>query len=393
MAYGLTPAGFVPKPLDACKAELEEALRGAFGQGINLTPPSRFATIVGVLADRESELWDLAAAVYASFDPDQAVGEALENVSALTGTRRAAPTSSIVREVALTGTRGTTVLAGKVLSVFGAPESRFALAEDVTLDEDGSGVGLFVAEKTGPISAPAGSLTVIETPVAGWQAATNPVDAELGTHLETDPTLRVRRRIELQSLGNAALDAIRGDVLQVKDVLSCSVFENDDALLANAEGMPPKSVEVVVVGGDDEEIAAAIFASVAAGIATHGTTSIVVIDSEKTEHVVKFTRPATIPLYLTAAIAKDPKNFPGDGEARIRAALLDFARTTYAGGVDVVASRLYGPIASVPGVLDVTLAIGAAPNPAGTARIPVSTRQRAALEDVRIALTFADEVP
>jgi uncharacterized phage protein gp47/JayE len=393
MSFGVTPTGFIPKTLADCKADLEDAFRGEFGQGINLTPPSRFATLIGIFAERLAEVWDLAAAIYSSFDPDQAVGDALEARCLLTGTLRAEARSSVVKGVVLSGTPGTSIPSGRVLSVQGSPDSRFLSSVDATIGDGGAVAVDFVAERTGPVVALAGTLTVIETPVAGLTSATNPTDAILGSDVETDAALRTRRRFELRSLGNAALDAIRGDVLQVAGVASCAVFENDTEV-EDADGMPPHSVEVVVSGGDDDEIAAAIFGSVAGGVGTHGTTSVGVTDSEGVDHTIKFTRPVAVPIYLVIAIEKDPNAFPVDGVTQIRDALLAFGVATYAGGVDVAAARLYGPISKVAGVLDVpVLNIGTAPAPATGARVAIGSREFAVLDSSRIAITPTNGTP
>jgi hypothetical protein len=45
MAYGVTPAGFVPKPLAVIQAELQDDLRATFGAGINLSASSVFGQI------------------------------------------------------------------------------------------------------------------------------------------------------------------------------------------------------------------------------------------------------------------------------------------------------------------------------------------------------------
>ena len=85
----------------------------------------------------------------------------------------------------------------------------------------------FLAQNYGPIAAPAGSLTEILTPVAGWQSLTN-LDAGItGREQETDAELRLRREQSLHSLGAATVEAIRSRLLQeVPNVVSVTIFEN-----------------------------------------------------------------------------------------------------------------------------------------------------------------------
>lgn len=85
----------------------------------------------------------------------------------------------------------------------------------------------FLAQAFGPIPAPAGSLTEILTPVAGWQSLTN-LDAGLtGREQETDAELRLRRAQSLHLIGSATVEAIRARLLQeVPGVTSVTIFEN-----------------------------------------------------------------------------------------------------------------------------------------------------------------------
>ena len=126
------------------------------------------------------------------------------------------------------------------------------------------------AQNTGPVQAPAGTLTVIETPVTGWTSVTNPLDADpVGTNLESDIDFRIRRLEELAIAGRATTEAIKSQVLTVDDVTAVVVFEND-LFVVDPDDRPPKSVDIVVEGGVIAEIAAKIFDTVAAGILTIG---------------------------------------------------------------------------------------------------------------------------
>lgn len=78
----------------------------------------------------------------------------------------------------------------------------------------------------GPIFAPAGSLTVIDTPVTGWTGVNNPIDCITGSNLETD-TLAIQRWKTLRaSQANGPIQAIVEKVLQVPGVTQCIGFEN-----------------------------------------------------------------------------------------------------------------------------------------------------------------------
>lgn len=446
MTAGLSASGFTPKPYAEALGEIEDALRAQFGSAINLSPQSAFGQIAGVLANEVAAAWDLAQAVYDATNPDAATGAALDAICAISGTvRRAATKSSAV--VTVTGAPGTVLSQGREIGVDGSND-RFETTADVTIAAllawatttpyvvgdrrtrtsrvyevtvagtsggtgpsgtgsaisdggvtwryigEGTGAADVAAEATaaGPVVALAGDLIEIETPVSGWQSVTNLLDAETGTDEETDAELRIRREAELRRPGNATVEAIRATILDVTGVESCTVYENPTDT-TDGDGVPPHAIEALVLGGDDDAVAAAIFASVAAGILAHGTTTETVTDSQGIDHDVGFTRPDEIEVYVIAHVTFDADKYPDDGDDQVAAAILALGET-YPGGLDVRANALRAPVFAVSGVLDVpNLYIGTAPTPSAETTITITTRQIAAFDSSRISVVSASGTP
>jgi uncharacterized phage protein gp47/JayE len=132
MAFGLTQSGFVSKRIADIQTEIETSLRSELGNSINLLPSSVFGQLVGIFSERESELWELAEAVYNSQYPATAEGLTLDNVVSLTGLTRQPGTRSTV-DLIFKGTAGTIIPAGSVFSVLNDTTARFVLANDLTL--------------------------------------------------------------------------------------------------------------------------------------------------------------------------------------------------------------------------------------------------------------------
>ena len=85
----------------------------------------------------------------------------------------------------------------------------------------------FLCDAFGPIPCPAGALTNILTPIAGWNSITNLIAGNTGTLVETDAQLRIRRQNSIRLLGSATVPAITAGLLQkVPGVTSAIVFEN-----------------------------------------------------------------------------------------------------------------------------------------------------------------------
>lgn len=444
MAYGVTATGFSVKTYEVIVEELHDAWRAAFGAS---SLGERAQRLLAIVAERLAEVWELAEDVYAAFDPDGAVDDALDALCALTGTTRE-PASESTVTLTLTGTGATVVPAGSTVET-ASTAIEFTTDEDATLAElvawanttayvlddrrsnggnsyicitagtsAGSGGPTTTADDitdgtvhwrylgegtaavdvtatataTGPLVATSGDLTEIVTPVSGWLGVTNLLDADLGTDLETDEDLRVRRGDELAGGGASTADAIRAAVLDVADVTTCRVFYNDSDV-TDADGVPPHAVEVLVQGGADQDIWDALLASVAAGIATHGDEAGTAEDSEGVSHDVYFSRPEARTVYAEIVLTKDPDTYPTDGDAQVKAAIVAL-EDVLGVGYDVTASRVSAAVFSVTGVLDVTdVDIGTSAAPPDGTTITVSTRQVATFDTSRITVTSSDGTP
>jgi hypothetical protein len=288
---------------------------------------------------------------------------------------------------------------------------------DITIDVPhwrfiGEGTGVIdvdaVSKDTGPVIGVSGDITVRDTAVFGWNGVKNLADAALGRNIETDAELRVRREQELSQAGTTVPDAIRADLLELEDstetkiVQSATVFYNDSDV-TDSDGVPPHSVECLVrlpVGADfDQLVYNQLFASVAAGIRTHGTSVGTVVDSEGTSHTIKFTRPQEITIYVDLTFTKDPRTYPANGNAQVQAAVVDYGNAQL-GGVDAVASRIGAQAFKVTGVLDVPRSgslggclIKTSAGPTSDATIAISTRQLAVYDTSRITLHTSDATP
>lgn len=171
------------------------------------------------------------------------------------------------------------------------------------------------AETSGAISAVAGSLNVIETPITGWTGIANIVDADEGRAVESDLEYRTRIRLLLRAVGSATPDAITSRLLEItiangftSDVEAAAVFENTSDVVDGA-GRPPHSFEAVVLGGLDAEVGQQIWDHKPAGIATFGSTTEGVVDVNGAAHTVDFSRPTELFAHLLITITKG-EDFP-----------------------------------------------------------------------------------
>lgn len=452
--YGFTPQGFVPKPTAVILAELQSSLHGLYGAGVPLGAATYLGTMSALIADRAGSLWDLLQAAVSAGDPDAAEDAALEVIALYRLVFREGVLPSLAR-LTLTGVAGTAVAR---LSRVSISDTTVAFATDttatltavparapsavvppdalrsnsgavyytVTGGTTGAGAGpsgsgaaiadgsvtwsfvgtggaaardvLSYCTTDGPVPAPAGSLTQIDTFVAGWQGATNLLDAELGALRQTDESLRYTSEASLAGPGTGTPEAIRSALLRLTGVRGCTVFSNRGDT-TDADGVPPKSIEVLITGGDDGAIARTIYEEAGAAEGLAGSTSVTITDSEGFPQIIRFTRPTIVPIYVAITVGRDAARYPAGGAAAVSNLLVNYGDAQHTGS-DVLAFTLAGQAApriqdgvlreQVPGVTQVkSCAVGTAPSPSGSS-VTITRRQFGDLDSSRVAVVEED---
>jgi uncharacterized phage protein gp47/JayE len=122
--YGLTPTGFNIPRYDEILSEINAAFISAFGPAINLRADEFLGQAIRVFAARETIVWQQQLGVYNSRYPETAQGINLDNVSSITAIERLPATFSLVTGIA-TGTLGTIIPAGSIVSVINDSDSKF----------------------------------------------------------------------------------------------------------------------------------------------------------------------------------------------------------------------------------------------------------------------------
>ena len=89
--------------------------------------------------------------------------------------------------------------------------------------DEATSAGNITGINTGTISAPANSLTLILTPVAGWTSTNNPEALVLGREEEADAELRLRATGTASNTGKATPDAIETALLNVDGVSGVNI--------------------------------------------------------------------------------------------------------------------------------------------------------------------------
>ena len=380
----LTDSGFVRDRYQDERDQLAERWQ-SYLPGRRTDSQSVNGRIISIQADLVDSTNAKIEMLLSAFSPYSARGNLLSRLAPLMSKSRREAVISSVRLTVTATAAGVTIPAGSIVGQ-ASGASRFATIADVTVAPSGSAFVSAFATEAGAIEAAAGTLTEIQTPVFGWASVTNAGDASVGRSRETDAQLRFRMlRTSAAAVGTP--EGIQAALGELDGVTYARVLENDGDTV-NASGMPPHSIFPIVDGGSDEEIALSLLATVASGI--QYTTSADIAEPDWTSVVVQnpanlqdetiwFARPSDTSGAVAMTIETDSE-FPSDGLARIKAAVIAFA-DSWDIGKTLYASRLYSPVNTVPGIDINGLTIDA------TDRIELEAYERIKLTESDITIT------
>lgn len=224
------------------------------------------------------------------------------------------------------------------------------------------------AVTAGPIVQPANTITKIETSRLGWDSVTNPQAAVPGRYRETDEELRRRfRNTKFDRAGNI-VEAVYSALFSLDNVEQVFIDDNNTDQVSEF-GTPPHSFLVLVEGGVSSEIARAIWDNRGAGVRSVGNTVVTITDKFGYPRQINFSRPTLYNIFINLSLTTD-QNFPEDGYDQIRVAIINYLDSLSI-GQDVVYSRLYTPINSIPGHQVDSLLVGISSPPSSTGNIIV----------------------
>lgn len=415
--FGLTSSGFIIEPLDQILSDIEQVELSGISPSLNVQAEEPIGVVNGIVAQKIFELWQLAAALYNGMDPDQAVGDQLASLALLTGTKRDPATETVVFGCTVNVNAGFSQAPGTMFaSVTGNPSVLYTNEETVASVGGGNVTVDFKATTAGPNQALAGTLIVIAVPITGWNSITNPNDGVVGSNIEADPALRIRRDEELQASGSDTADSIRSLIFRdlqpdgpppfttSSATVAATVLHNDTDT-TDSNGLPPHSIEAIVyqpgnTSADDIAFATLLSQNKAAGINTHSGngTSKPIVDSQGTTENIFYTRPTAVRLFVDITLTTDPITFPSNGAALVKNALHVYAnggvdngglvqQGHYNPGSEVFVLALQAQAFTVPGVLDVTaFKVDTVFPPLNTANLPIDIRHVATLAtaDIRV---------
>ena len=328
MALTFDPqTGFSADDVSDVRVAVAQAWKQAFRSDntaeLNTEPETPAGQIIdsqtASITQKDSELLYLAN----MFNPLKATGIFQDALGEIYYIRRkpAIASSAVIK---CTGLPGTVIpVSAQVMST--ADDTVWQNTEAVTIGSDGTCECVFECQSAGLISAAAGTLSRINTMVAGWDTAVNPRAATVGQNAETQGAFEARRYASVGLNSRGTISAVYARVANCANVVSCIVRENKTNMPIEIDGyyLKAHSVFVSVVGGSDEDIAEAIYNSCSAGCDYNGNTTVAVTDSatKAVENVI-FYRPEEFDVYVKVTLqGKD--SLPDEYEKTVKSAVYD----------------------------------------------------------------------
>lgn len=324
----ITDQGVIVPDTATIRDEVVADWRALFGQDLVVTPE----TPQGIFITQDVQIRDGVARNNAELanqiNPDIAGGVWLDGIWRLTGGSRRPATRSMLPGVILSGQPNTLVPAGSVAVVSGTG-ARFVTTAPAVIGAGGTVTVSMIAEMTGPVSAPAGSLDQVASSVLGWETVSNPIGAVVGRNVESDVAGRQRRRNTLALQSISAPEAIVSRLYDIDGVRSLTFRENvtDTTMLIDGILLRYHSVWVCVEGGTDAEIAQALLETKTLGAGFTGDIVVPTIEPVSGQtYNVQFDRPAELTYFVRVTVkptALDAQNIVRDAISAYVAGELD----------------------------------------------------------------------
>ena len=249
-----------------------------YGADINTASNTPDGNLINIFTLSKEDILQLCVSIYDSFDPDQAVGIALDNISQLCGIARKGG-SYTHTNIVLTTTQAVNIngldnTISTPFTISDANGNEFYLTTTQTIGSSGSGIYDFTSAKVGYIQVIPNTITNIVTITSGVALVNNPSAPTLvGEDQETDALFRVRRQHSVSIPAQGAFYGLSAGLSTIFGLNQAVVYENKTTS-TDAKNVPAKSIWVITDGGSGTDIGNMIYKYLNLGCGMYGTSSI-----------------------------------------------------------------------------------------------------------------------
>ena len=243
---------------------LEGKMRGIYGNDINLEQNSPDGQMLQIYAQTVIDVLELVQQVYASFDPDEAVGKVLDQRVAYNGVQRQGGTFSRT-PINVTTTDALTLYgldqsAEQVFTVSDDDGNEWQLLQTQTPGSAGTYTYDFQAAQPGEVLTTQNTITTVVTIVLGVDSVNNPSSQSvIGVNEESDKELKTRRKKSVALSSKSYLDSLKAALANIEGISYSTAYENYTDTV-DSDGIPAHGIWAIVEGNyTDEDVATAIY--------------------------------------------------------------------------------------------------------------------------------------
>lgn len=248
-----------------------------YGSDINTGSNTPDGNFINIFALSKEDVLQLCVSLYDSFDPDQAVGVALDQIAQICGIARQGGnyTETLITLVA---TQSLTLngldSASTPFTIADANGNQFYLKNSASFGSGTYGTVSFRAADIGFIQVIPNTITNIITITPGITLVNNPSAPTLvGEDQETDAAFRIRRQSSVSLPAQGATYGLYAGLLAVSGLEQVIIYENKTGS-TDIHNVPANSIWVITDGGAPTDIANVIYRYLNMGCGMYGTTSV-----------------------------------------------------------------------------------------------------------------------
>ncbi len=246
----ITDTGAISADTADIQTSIQNEYKLALGSSMSTAPATAQGTLIAGETISRTDVMKNNAEVANVVNPNLSYGTYLDAICSLLGIGRNKNQSTVATGIEITGDNPTFIAAGSRVRT--EDNAVFVTLEDVTIPPGGVTTVSIQSQEYGPVPLPLGLLTIIDGTI-GWGSAEVVVGSSvtLGALALLDPALKNKRNQQLAKQGVGSSRAVASALLEVANVTSCMVVENNTGAVGTIHGVTftkPNALWVCVAG-------------------------------------------------------------------------------------------------------------------------------------------------
>ncbi|MGL5113584.1 MAG: hypothetical protein ACRC6O_13205 [Flavobacterium sp.] len=301
----LNSSGLTIDSLADLIAKFTASYESIYGLDINLDSNSPDGQMMNIYALQAEDILQLVQGIYNDFDPDTAAGLAQDRLYYLNGLIRKGASYSYL-DVAIVTNRALTLQGldasadlpnGTGYTVKDNTGTQWILLSSQSPVAAGTYTYSFRAQNLGVVNSSPSTVTLPVSVILGVVSINNPSSAvTVGAAGELDAAFRLRRSRSYAIRATGSADSMFANISNLPSVVDCKVYQNFTNA-TDADGIPAKSIWVIVDGGSNADIAQQIYAQHGYGD-MKGSVTYNITTIQNQIFTARFDRPIAEDLYL-----------------------------------------------------------------------------------------------